>query len=109
MHYHSFSLLHSSLLAVLTILLSSSSRRRKYYAMTWLAYVAMILPTLGILSGVHVSTSGADRYTYVPTVVVFVPALATLLSFLASRGRVVIAASIIIITALNALSTRPFD
>jgi len=101
-----------SVLSILTILLVWKKKIffiSKEFAMIWLVYVAMLLPTLGVLSGVHVSTFGADRYTYVPTVVILVPALASFLSFLCysvsrrTRGIMLVVAAIII--ASNALDT----
>lgn len=55
----------------------------------WLAYCALLLPTLGVLSwgrtGSHVAMVRADRYAYLPALLLGVPSLAGLLAIL---GRV---------------------
>lgn len=57
-------------LVAVTLLAITSARRRPYIAFGWLWYLITLLPVVGLVQvGMQ---SGADRYTYVPLIGVFV-------------------------------------
>lgn len=47
-------------------------------SVAWLAYSAMLLPSLGLASGGHIWALAADRYSYLPSLCVLVPLTAVL-------------------------------
>jgi Flp pilus assembly protein TadD len=44
-------------------------------SMAWAAYIAVLLPTLGLLSN-HVTLMASDRYSYIPAMFIWVPVVA---------------------------------
>ena len=75
----------AALLAVVTGLAASVARRWPWVPVGWLWFVGMLVPVIGI---VQVGTqSMADRYTYLPSIGLFVAAVWTASDLLARRRR----------------------
>jgi tetratricopeptide (TPR) repeat protein len=58
------------LLAALTLLFLASARRRPYLLVGWLWYLGTLLPVIGLVQ--VGSQSMADRYTYIPSIGLFI-------------------------------------
>lgn len=65
-------------------------------ATTWIAYVATLLPTLGLVSN-HVWGLAADRYSYLPMMLVVVPAASLLVDVAWSKTSCVVSSRLVVL------------
>jgi Tfp pilus assembly protein PilF len=71
----------------------------------WGVYLVLLLPTLGLFSD-HVQTLAADRYCYIPAMMVGVPLLSRLLQIAHRRSALWLRTAVIAIIAVLAQRTR---
>ena len=95
-----------SLLALISVLVFHNSSKRRYLPMGWLWYLGTLVPVIGLVQLGHQAI--ADRYTYLPSLGIFIMLSWVLADLLAKRPlpkALPITAAAVILAALS-LSTR---
>ena len=96
----------ATLLAVLTLVVLGARRRYPYLAVGWLWYLGTLLPVSGV---VQLGTYAyADRYTYVPSIGLFIGLVWWLADLvpLAYRVRLLTPAAVLVVLGASVLSWR---
>ncbi len=100
--YQLENLLAVFLVALIFIACSRYRKKAPYLSVAWLYYLITLAPVLGLLQ--VGSQAAADRYTYLPSLAVFVPFSAGLASCLSNR-RLLLALFIGVLTAVLGFAT----
>src|SRR5262249_10207039 len=91
------------LLGTITVLALAAWRRRPYLAVGWLWYVGMLVPVIGL---VQVGRQAmADRYTYLPSIGLYLAAVWGVAELAVGRAQKVVAAAAAGVLALALLLT----
>jgi tetratricopeptide (TPR) repeat protein len=92
------------LLAAVTVLAWRARAKRPYLAVGWLWYLGTLVPVIGL---VQVGGQAiADRYTYIPTIGLFLMVAVGISELLANRRQAALAAAAVAVLILAALGTR---